>query len=417
MFNKKIVTLKVLLVINEVIKRLNRLPRWTSMDNKPPYNELNKQALDSNIACLLAKYAEAHGKTIIWENLPKVAIYRAFQKAYIFFDTRRETIEAVLEVGGIPKSVIEEKTIEVIKEHTNEDFGDFICEGLNSSYEMRIFKASRRIANLVELKELSLSNNPNVIEKKFRQIISSLEQYSDIPGVLEFSNADGSYFDVLLQISSQRNINRFNYTDVFSDFSILRNQNRWAVQMAPINCSVLGHEIDAATWGYFIGLEAFGDEKIATSMWESLLTHDQPEAYTNDMPSPFKKLIPGFRPALGKYEEKLLQVNLYDKLPDFMADFIQSNMMDAPENKHLFPYLKGADYLSADSECWRQYQMGSRDTYFYKNAMLDFENELKKGTYILPPNCKRLHDYFMRYAFACVKDFLELEAELENEEI
>ena len=95
MYNKKIVNLKNLLAVNEVIKRLNRLPRWTSMDNKSQYNELNKQALDSNIACLLAKYAEAHGKTIIWENLPKVAIYRAFQKAYIFFDTKRETIEAV----------------------------------------------------------------------------------------------------------------------------------------------------------------------------------------------------------------------------------------------------------------------------------------------------------------------------------
>ncbi len=420
MYNKKIVNLKNLLAVNEIIKRLNRLPRWTSMDNKPPYNDLNKQSLDFNIACLLAKYAEVHGKTIIWENFPKVAIYRIFQKGYIFFDTRRETIEAVLEVGGISKSVIEEKTIEIIKEHTNEEFGNFIFEVLNS-YEMRIAKASRRIANLVELMELSLSNNPTVIKKKFHQIISSLEQYSDIPGVLEFSNTDGNYFDVLLQISSRRNINRFNYTEVFSDFSILRNQNRWTVQMAPVNCSVLGHEFDAAIWGYFIGLEKFGDEKIATLMWEDLLVHDQPEAYTNDMPSPFKKMIPGFRPALGKYEEQLLQINLYDKLPDFMADFIRSHMMDAPENKHLFPYLKGADYLSADSECWRQYQMGSRDTYFYKSAMLDFEDQLKKGTYILPANCRKLHDYFMKHAFACIKDFLELESELEleleNEEI
>ena len=138
MFNKKIVNLRVLLAINEVIKRLNRLPRWTSMDNKPPYNELNKQALDSNIACLLAKYAETHGKTIIWENLPKVAIYRAFQKAHIFFDTRRETIEAVLEIGGIPKSVIEEKTIEVIKEHTDED-----AAGSRASCEQPVEYCSR----------------------------------------------------------------------------------------------------------------------------------------------------------------------------------------------------------------------------------------------------------------------------------
>ena len=84
MYNK-IVNLRNLLAINEVIKRLNRLPRWTSMDNKPQYNDLNKQSLDFNIACLLAKYAEVHGKTIIWENFPKVAIYRIFQAYSSFY--------------------------------------------------------------------------------------------------------------------------------------------------------------------------------------------------------------------------------------------------------------------------------------------------------------------------------------------
>lgn len=392
MLNKNSLNLRNLKAVNEVIKRLNRLPRWTSMDNKNPYNELSKQALNSIIAYMLAIYAEKKGKLIIWERFPKVEIYRAFQKVYIYFDTKRETIETIFKLGNIPKSVIDRTTVEVIEKNTDKNFCDFICECLGT-LEMDIYRAATKIATLVELQELSLTNNPEVSSKKFREIISSLEEFQNIPGVSEFSDTDGEYFQL------------------FSEFSKLRNQNRWAGHMAPVYCAVLGHQFDAGIWAYLIGLEMFENEKIATQMAIILFFHDLPEVWTNDIPSPFKRMISGFRKALAIYEAKLLKSNLYDKVPEFMAESIQKVMIDDKVNENLFKYLKAADYLSADSECWRQYIMGSRDLYFFKSAMTDFDNDLKSGKYILPPTCKKLHDYFMKYGSICIKPFEELENE------
>ena len=50
--------------------------------------------------------------------------------------------------------------------------------------------------------------------------------------------------------------------------------------------------------------------------------------------------------------------------------------------------IKGADYLSADSECWRQYIAGSRDDYFL-GAMLRRIPKINSGDVLLTPACKR----------------------------
>ena len=47
-------------------------------------------------------------------------------------------------------------------------------------------------------------------------------------------------------------------------------------------------------------------------------------------------------------------------------------MMEDESNESYKKFMKGADYLSADCECWRQYISGSQDTYFYY-AMVRFD--------------------------------------------
>ena len=67
------------------------------------------------------------------------------------------------------------------------------------------------------------------------------------------------------------------------------------------------------------------------------------------------------------------------------------------EEKANLPYkkpMKGADYLSAGSECWRQYVSGSRDIYF-KEAMEKTVKKLEKGILELTPVGLELHDYFL----------------------
>lgn len=385
---EKILNLDNLQAINETFKRLNILRRWTSVTTDDKYNELAKQALNCITAYMLASVSEANGNIVNWERFPKIAIYRAFQKVYVYFDTGEHIIDEICSIGNINKDCFNKATSEIIQELTNEDFSDFLSEGIGTN-EMRLYQAATKIATLVELEENSpLIKNNHEFRDKYDEIHYSLKKFSDIPGVTEFSNPDGDFFKLLLKISK------------------LRNQNRWAVQPYSVNCSVLGHLFDTGVFAYFIGLENFkGNEKIATKMFFMGIFHDLAEVWTSDVPSPIKDRIPGFRTATEKYEDLMLERYLYSKVPEFLETAIRSVMFEEKDNISYYKLMKAADYLSADSECWRQYVAGSRDPYFLSPGIVGYDNKLTSGNLSLPPICRSLHDYFLKYSQKVMQQF------------
>ncbi len=379
MYNKKIVNLKIMLALTEVFTRLNSLRRWTSVISDESHNEMSKQSLNCIIAEMLAVYAKEHGKMIVFERFPKIATYRAFQKVYLYFDTPQHIRNKICELGNIPLDAFQKTTIDIISELTNEEFANFICEGVGT-YEMELYRAATKIASLVELKEIAHLMDTDEYFDKSKEIQQDLSRYSYIPGVDEFSDFHGTYFKI------------------FSAFSKLRYQPRWSVQPYSKSCVDFGHLFSTAVLGYFSTLEyTNGDEKLATKLFEHGIVHDIPEVWTTDVPSPTKKRIPGFRPALKKYEEFCLRENVYAKVPNYMEQYIRS-IMEVDEKSMDFKLLKGADYLSADIECYIIYVAGCRHPYMYKSAILGFDKDLQENRYILSPSCKQLHDRIKRFA-------------------
>lgn len=379
------VNVKYLAAINEVFKRLNNMRRWTSFTTEGRYDELSKQSLNCMIADWIACFCEEKGQTIYRNRFPKIAIYRAFQKVYVYFDVPEYIWNEISEIGDIEKEEFEKATKQIIYEKTDEEFSDFICEGLGT-YEMRIYRAATKIATLVELVENHFRiKDIGEYDIKMEEIREYLNDFQDIPGVKDLQSTNSQLFKLLLKISK------------------LRNQNRWAVQSYTVECSVLGHEFDTAIYGYFIGLEKYQNEaKACKNFWWGLW-HDTPETWTKDIPSEIKRIIPGFREALKKYEDNVMELKFYSQLPDFIANKIKSRLSEEDENPKQRKTFKAADYMSADSECWRQYVAGSRDKYFFETAMKIFRDQLKEDIYELPPKCFALHQYFYNYAEKCCK--------------
>lgn len=387
------INLENLKAANEVFRRLNNLHRWTSVITDDKYNELAKQALNCVTAYMLASFAEQRGNIVHWERFPKIALYRAFQKVYVYFDTGEHIINEICRIGNINKDAFNKATTEIIEELTTEEFSDFLSEGIGT-YEMKIYRAATKIATLIELEEIApVMNNPKEYREKSDEIRRSIERLSDVPGVEEFSDPNGELFKLLLKISK------------------LRNQNRWAVQSYLVNCSVLGHLFDTGVFAYFIGLEQFeGNEKTATKMFHMGIFHDLAEVWTSDVPSPIKDRIPGFRPATEEYEAAMLDRFFYQTLTNyflsnFMSEKVRSVMFEEEGNSSFHSLMKAADYLSADSECWRQYIAGSRDPYFYNPGILGFDKKLDSGKFFLPPACHQLHEYFSKYSQHVVNQF------------
>lgn len=373
---------KQLKAANEVFRRLNKLRRWTSIISKGTYNELNKQALNCIIAYILACFVEESGELVVWERFPKIALYRAFQKIYIVFNTPEFKYNEIFELGNISKTQFHMATKEKIAAESDEEFADFLCEAVGTQEET-IYKAATKIATYIELQELERQCPSTLYHKKLKNILSALKTYDNLPGMDVLLDVDSDIFKLLQFISN----------------SGLRHHLRWCEIGYLQECSILGHLFDTACFSYFMSLELEpNDEKLATDRFFMGIYHDLAEAWTTDIPSPIKDYIVGFRDACEQYEQKILEEQVYSKMPDFMKEKMRAVMFEDESNiaKHK-ALIKGGDYLSADSECWRQYVLGSRDPYF-KKAMDRRLDGIKSGKVTLTPCCKMLFDYFRSYA-------------------
>ncbi len=373
------VDLKVLKATNDLFLRLCNLRRWTSFVSEDKYNELAKQGLNNIVTYILAVYSEKSGRTVHWERFPKIALYRAFQKAYVYFDTPEHILNEICCIGNISKSVFYDVTKEIIVENTNKEFAEFLYEGIGTD-ELKIYRAAIKIATYIELMENRNKIDPVEFGVKTQQISESLEEFKNMPGVSEISNPKGSIFQALEKIST------------------LRNKNRWSVQTYLVECPVLGHLFDTAMFAYFMSLEEnHEDEILASKMFFMGIFHDVAETWTTDIPSPIKDRIPSFRAATEEYERRMLIQELYNVVPKFLATKLQEAMFEDETNVEFKRLIKGADYLSADSECWRQYIAGCRDKYFLE-AMNKRLEKINLGEVLLTPACKELYNYFVEYA-------------------
>ena len=370
--------IKNLKAINEVFKRLNNLRRWTNFITEGKYDEISKQALNCNICFILALEAEQKGIPINWERFPKIAIYRAFQKAYVNYDTPEHILKEICDLGEIPfEKSFAEVTERTIAQLTDESFASWVKEGCGT-VEERIYKAATKIATFLELKELQGHMNGGYATK-YEEVVKSMGKYEDIPGFITLSDTEGGYFKVFRSISK------------------LRNQNRWAAYSYLVDCSVLGHLFDTAIFAYFMALEKGETEAVATKCFFMGIFHDVPEAFTRDIPSPIKDKIPGFRELTEKYELQMMEKNVYPYLSEETANALKEVMFEDEQNLRFKKLMKGADYMSAVSEIWRQLKAGTRDdsfSYALRGHIKKFEADIAE----LTPDTRALFEWMVDFA-------------------
>lgn len=375
---------------NEMLKRLIRLRRWTDIVSDDSFNEMAKQALNSLICYILASFAEHNGQFIDWTRFPKYALYRAYEKVYVVFNTPKSKYLEIFQMGNISPAEFEKATKRKIAEIVDPEFSDFLSDSLGTT-EARIFKAATAIATHIELLQLKPRCEDDKFEQKREYVNDDMTKYLDIPGFQEVKEKSGTLFKLLQFISD----------------SYLRHHTRWCELGYVQPCSILGHLYSTAVWAYFMSLEEHPeDEELATKRYFMGIFHDIAEAWTTDLPSPIKDYIKGLRKACELFEDKVLEDNIYSKVPKFLADKIHEVMFEEPQNVDEHKALiKGADYFSADTECWLQYQLGSRDPYFL-GAILRRQPGIDSGKVALTPLCGQLHQYF--------KDFSRTRCNLEK---
>ena len=370
------VTKKLYIAVDNVFRRLVLLRRWSSVMTDDQYDELAKQAFNCLVTFFLAWYATFAGYPINWTLFPKIALYRAFQKAYVLSDISESTIEQICNMGKVKMEDVKRVTWEIIAEKTNAEIATELCNAWESK-EARIYRAATKIATYIEFCEAK-NNFSGDYAGKLHEIVRGLKHYEDIPGFNELSDPRNPVFKVLETISR------------------LRNQNRWAAYARALDCSVLGHLFDTAIFAYFMSLEQNPeDEMEATRKFFIGLFHDIPEGWTKDIPSPIKDRIPGFREADELYEMKMVEEHMFSVLPERLRIETKAVMMEDGDNADVKPFLKGADYLSASSECMRNLVGGTRDYNFFR-ACHDLQTKIDNSKVVVTPEAQKFYHYILK---------------------
>ena len=125
--------------------------------------------------------------------------------------------------------------------------------------------------------------------------------------------------------------------------------------------------------------------------------HDVPEAFTKDIPSPIKDKIPGFRKLTEIYELKMMEKNVYPFVSEVCVKALKGIMFEESDNADFKALMKGADYMSAISEIWRQLKAGTRDEAFI-NAIMSQKEKFDTGVAKITPNIKMLLGEMVNYA-------------------
>lgn len=372
------ITVEIAMAANEMFFRLCCLCRWSSVSAEGKYNELTKQALNCISAYLLASVLEEDGYTIRWELFPKIAIYRAFEKAYVNFDVPDQMIDEICKCGAIDPQEVRKIPKEIITQKCWKEFAEFICEG-KGSLEEEIYKVATKLATHVELEEIKKSIPRDAYIMNLKQIKSFGRQHCKRCSTKKFSRRGSIYFKTIRKVSN------------------LRNQVRWAGHAYSVECSVLGHLFDTAVIAYLMSLEENPeDEQLATTRFFMGIFHDVAEAWTKDIPSPIKDRVLGLREATEKYEEICLEKNFYKGLPTYIKKKLKEVEFENTNNAKMKKFMKGADYLSADCECWRQYKAGTRDEYF-KEAIKNRSDRIQNGENYVTPVFLELHKFIAGY--------------------
>lgn len=366
-------TKEIYLQLNKATFRLSMQRRWTKVLTKDNYDELSKQALNCMIAFFLAVEVEHSGIKVKWENFPKIALHRVFMKAYVLQDVSQNTITKICRFSEIDEDKVFEKAKEYIAKQTDEEFCNEIFEAVKSE-EAEIYQAATKIGTYIEFRENQSEFKGISYEQLFQDVTQQLTGFKKMPGFARLSDPRNAVFQI------------------FEVFSGLRNQNRWVAYGRGTDCSVLGHSLDVGLLSYFMCLEEFpGNEEMATFRFFVGLFHDAAEALGNDISSKIKELL-GIRAAVDRYELFLMEDQIYCILFDYTKAKFKSVMMEDDANQEIHKDIKGADYLDASMECWRNLVTGSRDFNFWR-AIVEFRDTMKEGRARLTPIAMEFYEW------------------------
>lgn len=229
-----------------------------------------------------------------------------------------------------------------------------------SSETVKLYKAARTFATLVEYEEMRDRLRPDIIETTRAEILLDLKNFFDLPGYYELAFGIGKYAKLKQLIRT---------------ISCARYTFRWQNYTTNIHCNILTHMLESAMISYLQNLEkgVTSTDIFMKEFWV-MLFHDIAEVWTDDIPGPIKDgfTVPWegevvfFRKITEAQEMEAVEENFIANLADESKDFFKAHMMDSETDAAKHKWYKNADYFAADWEVFWNITAGAKEDRYYE---------------------------------------------------
>lgn len=293
------------------------IQRWLDLVRPCDFSQMDKEGERLMVAFILARYEEARGEKVDWDDLIHGSLFDYLEKLALCDikapvqrllqdDYKNEYIKLQDWVLSTYKTLLgDDALFSRFTIYTGQKAGSYTLPA-TATLSRHILKASSRITSYRELQILRAINESERVEKIESELLSELQEYLDLEGVkLILTHQQPYHF--LIKAES------------------LRFQVRWngAPRVPPT--TVMGHSFFTAILTLFL-LRMYPkapDEKLFANTFFCALFHDLPESVTRDIISPVKSATKQLPSVIKGIEGQIVE----KELAPFMDEAYKSAIM------------------------------------------------------------------------------------------
>lgn len=354
------VTPQVYCAMQDVFLHLKVTESWRGkIPTQEGFSKEDKEALNLMVLAIMKDVWSPDG--VNWEGFLPYVMLRLIRKRFTWDSKPANKKDFTKKIPGF-EDKLNEYAVGKMEEEGAGDFARYALEAAKKvdPKTLRLYKAARTFATLVEYEEMRHRLRPDITETTRGEIREDIKNFFDLP----------KYYELVEGIGDMGKLKQLIRT-----ISCARYTFRWQSHISNIRCNILTHMLESAALSYIQNLEegVSSTETLMKDFW-IMLFHDIAEVWSDDIPGPVKDSFTvkwkgeevKFRHITEIQEGEAEEINFIANLADVSKEFFRKHMLDAEKDPAKHKRYKNFDYFAADWEVYWNILAGAREPRYFE---------------------------------------------------
>ena len=354
------VTPEVYYAMQDVFLHLKVTESWRGkIPTQEGFSKEDKEALNLMVLAIMKDIWSPEG--VNFEGFLPYVMLRLIRKRFTWDSKPANKKDFTKKIPGF-EDKLNEYAVGKMEEEGAGDFARYALEAAKKvdPKTLRLYKAARTFATLVEYEEMRHRLRPDITETTRGEIREDIKNFFDLP----------KYYELVEGIGDMGKLKQLIRT-----ISCARYTFRWQSHISNIRCNILTHMLESAALSYIQNLEegVSSTETLMKDFW-IMLFHDIAEVWSDDIPGPVKDSFTvkwkgeevKFRHITEIQEGEAEEINFIANLADVSKEFFRKHMLDAEKDPVKHKRYKNFDYFAADWEVYWNILAGAREPRYFE---------------------------------------------------